>query len=176
MAGRHRLGESLNGTTTCDITTRGACVMRPPDDTVTEHATALTHAVADAIEPTLVLAQVTPSQFDILAAISRPQPPSQAEVCAQLHLSPASLSEALQPLLDRQLVQRTGDTQDRRVKRLRLSAQGERLVRQVLRVVREVERLATSDLPPEDVAITIRTLRRMNENLLIAVETAPSEG
>jgi DNA-binding MarR family transcriptional regulator len=149
--------------------------MRTPDDSVTEHATALTHAVSDAIEPTLVLAQVTASQFDILAAISRPQPPSQAEVCAQLHLSPASLSEALQPLLERQLLQRTPDSNDRRVKRLRLTAHGDRLVRQVLRLVREVERLATSGLPPEDVAITIRTLRRMNENLLSAVETASSE-
>jgi DNA-binding MarR family transcriptional regulator len=88
---------------------------------------------------------LTSGQYSLLMSLNRPQPPSIGAVAAVLAMDRTTLTAALKPLLRRGLVSVTVDADDRRSRRLALTAAGRALLARALPVWRrthaEIDRL-----------------------------------
>ena len=71
---------------------------------------------------------LTNGQFSLLMSLNRPQPPSMAPVAELLAIDRTTLTAALKPLQRRGLVEVSIDPQDRRGRRLALTAEGRALL------------------------------------------------
>jgi DNA-binding MarR family transcriptional regulator len=80
----------------------------------------------DALRPL----DLTNGQFSLLMSLNRPQPPAMKEVASLLAMDRTTLTAALKPLERRGLVTVTQDQEDKRGRRLSLTAAGHRLLAQ----------------------------------------------
>jgi DNA-binding MarR family transcriptional regulator len=78
----------------------------------------------DALRPL----DLTNGQFSLLMSLNRPQPPAMKEVASLLAMDRTTLTAALKPLERRGLVTVTQDQEDKRGRRLSLTAAGHRLL------------------------------------------------
>ena len=67
---------------------------------------------------------LTNGQFSLLISLNRPEPPSMGPVASLLAMDRTTLTAALKPLQRRGLVRVTPDPNDRRGRRLQLTAKG----------------------------------------------------
>jgi len=77
---------------------------------------------------------LTNGQFSLLAALNRPAPPALGTVARDLGMDRTSLTATLKPLERRGLLTSRTDPDDRRGRRLRLTAKGRRLLARALPV------------------------------------------
>lgn len=75
---------------------------------------------------------LTNGQFSLLAALNRPAPPTLGAVARDLAMDRTSLTATLKPLERRRLVTSRVDPEDRRGRRLRLTAKGRGLLARAL--------------------------------------------
>ena len=75
---------------------------------------------------------LTNGQFSLMMSLNRPDPPSMSAVAAVLAMDRTTLTAALKPLERRGLVEAFADPGDRRLKRVRLTAEGGRLLAEAL--------------------------------------------
>lgn len=68
---------------------------------------------------------LTNGQFSLLMSLNRPQPPSMRSVADLLAMDRTTLTAALKPLQRRGLVAVVNDDKDRRIRRMRLTEEGE---------------------------------------------------
>lgn len=80
----------------------------------------------DALRPL----DLTNGQFSLLMSLNRPHPPAMKEVASLLAMDRTTLTAALKPLERRGLVTITQDQEDKRGRRLNLTASGHRLLAQ----------------------------------------------
>jgi DNA-binding MarR family transcriptional regulator len=78
----------------------------------------------DALRPL----DLTNGQFSLLMSLNRPHPPAMKEVASLLAMDRTTLTAALKPLERRGLVTITQDQDDKRGRRLSLTASGHRLL------------------------------------------------
>ncbi len=78
----------------------------------------------DALRP----AGLTSGQFSLLMSLNRPEPPTISMVAATLAMDRTTLTANLKPIERRGLVSLAVDPQDRRSRRLALTAEGERVL------------------------------------------------
>src|SRR6476646_4586062 len=71
---------------------------------------------------------LTQGQFSLLMSLNRPEPPSIGSVAALLAMDRTTLTAALKPLERRELVKVSADKEDRRSRRLAITAAGRRLL------------------------------------------------
>jgi DNA-binding MarR family transcriptional regulator len=71
---------------------------------------------------------LTNGQFSLLMSLNRPEPPDMASVASLLAMDRTTLTAALKPLERRGLLNVTADATDRRVRRLKLTAEGMNLL------------------------------------------------
>ena len=71
---------------------------------------------------------MTNGQFSLMMSLNRPDPPTVGAVAALLAMDRTTLTAALKPLDRRDLVEIFVDPGDRRQRRIRLTADGERLL------------------------------------------------
>jgi DNA-binding MarR family transcriptional regulator len=71
---------------------------------------------------------LTQGQFSLLMSLNRPEPPSIGSVAALLAMDRTTLTAALKPLERRELVKVSTDKEDRRSRRLAITAAGRRLL------------------------------------------------
>ena len=71
---------------------------------------------------------LTQGQFSLLMSLNRPEPPSIGSVAALLAMDRTTLTAALKPLERRDLVKVSIDKEDRRSRRLAITAAGRRLL------------------------------------------------
>jgi DNA-binding MarR family transcriptional regulator len=71
---------------------------------------------------------LTHGQFSLLMSLNRPEPPSIGSVAALLAMDRTTLTAALKPLERRELVKVSIDKEDRRSRRLAITATGRRLL------------------------------------------------
>lgn len=79
---------------------------------------------------------LTSGQFSLLMALNRPQPPRVGEVSAVLAMDRTTLTANLKPLERRGLVAIAADPDDKRIRRLSLTAAGRALLTSALPVWR----------------------------------------
>lgn len=90
-------------------------------------------------------AQLTNGQFSLLMALNRPDAPNLADVASLLGMDRTTLTAALKPLARRGLVTIAVDPDDRRSRRLFLSARGRSALASALPIWKEAQaRMARS--------------------------------
>lgn len=105
----------------------------------------------DALRP----AGLTSGQFSLLMSLNRPQPPSIGAVADLLAMDRTTLTANLKPLEKRGLVQVMVDPDDRRARRVSLTAPGRTALRSALPIWRRTHKEIDREISPA----TATTLR-----------------
>lgn len=111
-------------------------------------------------------------QFWIAITIGEHRGLSQAELAARLRVDAPTASRAIAGLVTRGLVRAGEDPADRRRTRLVLTAAGERLVRELAPIAREVREAVIAGMSDPEVAALQSGLQRVLRNLE-QLETVP---
>jgi DNA-binding MarR family transcriptional regulator len=96
------------------------------------HAQRTARALARRFDEALRPVQLTNGQFSLLMSLNRPEPPTMGPVAALLAMDQTTLTAALKPLERRGLVDVTPNPADRRERLLRLTTEGQALLRQAV--------------------------------------------
>lgn len=92
------------------------------------HAQRAARALARRFDEELKPFGVTNGQFSLLMSLNRPEPPPMGPVADLLAMDQTTLTAALKPLERRGLVERMPHPKDRRMRLLRLTAEGMRVL------------------------------------------------
>jgi MarR family transcriptional regulator for hemolysin len=104
---------------------------------------------------------ITRAQWAVIARLDRSEGLKQAELAEMLDLQPITLTRLLDRLCDNGLIERRADPQDRRAKRLYLTAAARPLLE-------HLDRLAEELLATALAGIDSKTVKVMQDNLSIA--------
>lgn len=140
--------------------------MRNVSDTLAGQAGLLVELLTASMGPELEKAGLTLSSFELLSAVhASGGKASQAEIARRLGITPPSLSEAVQFAARQGFVEQVADTEDRRLKRLRLTTSGRKAVHVVTVAIRETEESVLSQTDPGRLEEALKLLREVNRNL-----------
>lgn len=125
------------------------------------HVQRTARALARRFDTALRPLDLTNGQFSLMMSLNRPDPAGMSEVAALLAMDRTTLTAALKPLERRSLVDVTADETDRRSRLLKLTRDGQALLKRALPIWRRVHteldrQLAGQD--PGDVRTALRTL------------------
>jgi DNA-binding MarR family transcriptional regulator len=105
-----------------------ATTLRVRDSCLCLHVQRAARALARRFDEALRTAGLTNQQFSLLMSLNRPEPPGMAAVAELLAMDRTTLTAALKPLERRGLVKIAVDPEDRRGRKLHLTAQGKKLL------------------------------------------------
>ena len=108
-------------------------------------ARALARRFDEALDPV----GLTNGQFSLLMSLNRPEPPAIASVAALLAMDRTTLTAALKPLVRRGLVRIAVDPQDRRARRLILTAKGMALLTRAMPIWTSLHKEIENTFPDE---------------------------
>ncbi len=125
------------------------------------HVQRAARALARRFDEALRPLDLTQGQFSLLTSLNRPEPPNVGSVAALLAMDRTTLTANLKPLERRGLVKIAVDKEDKRGRRLMITAAGRALVRKAYpvweRTHAETERLFTG-ISPDDLRTALRAL------------------
>lgn len=105
------------------------------------------------------------------AGAARPLPGlKQTELAEMLDLQPITLTRLLDRLCDNGLIERRADPDDRRAKRLYLTAAARPLLERLSDLGEELMSGALAGLAPEDIALLVSKLAVVKDNLRQAIQ------
>ncbi|MBP1885371.1 MarR family winged helix-turn-helix transcriptional regulator [Sinorhizobium mexicanum] len=107
------------------------------DNCLCLHIQRAARALARRFDEALRPLDITNGQFSLLMSLNRPEPPSISMVASLLAMDRTTLTAALKPLERRGLIDVLVDPEDRRLRRLRLTAEGERLLAEAVPIWKE---------------------------------------
>ena len=140
-------------------------------DSLAAQAGLLVELMTSVLEPELRAAGISLSTFDLLSAVQASGSATQADVARRLGVTPPTLSESVRAAVQRGLLEQLADAADARLKRLRLTAEGERVLRLVLAGVARAEESMLRGLDDEDVATAREVLRLAIRNLARSLQS-----
>lgn len=106
---------------------------------------------------------LTFSQINILMRLMHGETLGVSDIAAQLGITNAAASQAVERLVQMGFVERREDPADRRAKRLKLTAEGQALIQQSIEArMRWIEQMAAS-LTPEQAQMVIEALTLLTE-------------
>ena len=111
-------------------------------------------------------AGVTRSQAWVLAYLSRKDGMPQSELAAQLDLGKVALGGLIDRLENVHLVERRADADDRRVKRIFLTAEGMKVVNKMRQISAPTNAEILKGISSNDLRSAAKTLRAIKANLL----------
>ena len=91
--------------------------------------------------------------------------PSQRELAASMHLSPATVTATLKLLERGGYVRRIADDKDQRINRVALTESGEALMREGMRRMDALDNMMLEGLSREEQEMLCRSLSKMRDNL-----------
>ncbi len=103
-------------------------------------------AVRGCVEVALEQFDLTPNQFLMLLRLSHREGLSAAELARGIGVRPQSLTEIINPLAEKGLIDREESPEHRRVLRITLTASGRRLLARARRVGQQLEKELVADL------------------------------
>jgi DNA-binding MarR family transcriptional regulator len=125
------------------------------------HVQRAARALARRFDEALRPLELTQGQFSLLTSLNRPEPPSIGNVAALLAMDRTTLTANLKPLERRGLVKIAVDKQDKRSRRLTITAAGRALVRKAypvwVKAHAETERLIAG-ISADDLRGALRAL------------------
>ena len=135
-------------------------------ETLSGQATLLGELIAQSIQPTLELLQVSFSTFELLSAVyaSGPETP-QAEIARRLGITAPSLTEAVIGAVKSGLVTQHDAPHDARSKTLQLTEKGKKVLQEILKSVNEAEESLVKGIQPQDLKVAVTVLKTANRNL-----------
>ena len=125
------------------------------------HVQRAARTLARRFDDALRLFELTNGQFSLMMSLNRPEPPPMAAVASLLAMDRTTLTAALKPLERRRLVKVTAEPEDRRSRRIALTAEGQRLLARAVPVWERVHLEVEGLLPegdPERLRKNLRTL------------------
>jgi DNA-binding MarR family transcriptional regulator len=102
----------------------------------------------------------------VLSALWDQEGINQSELAEQLHVQPATITNALQRMERAGLVERRHDTEDRRVSRVYLTDAGRDIREAVEAIWAELEERAFAGLSPEEIEVFRRLMAQVYDNLI----------
>ncbi len=126
------------------------------------HVRRAARAVARLYDEALRPVDLTNGQFSLLMSLNRPEPPTMGQVSAVLAMDRTTLTANLKPLERRGLVEVTVDSNDRRSRRMSLTAEGRRTLAAAMPIWRETQLAAERLLGGSDVDRLRRDLRSLS--------------
>lgn len=113
---------------------------------------------------------ITRSQWWVLAFLSRRDGMTQTALAADLDLTKVAVGGLLERMDAAGLIQRRVDEADGRIRRVYLTREGNRLVRDIRCQVEQIEKEILGRNSEEELQVTVRALHRMKEILLKKIE------
>ena len=110
------------------------------------HAQRAARALARRFDEAFRPLDLTSGQFSLLMSLNRPEPPTLGSVAAVLAMDRTTLTAALKPLVRRKLVKIAVDKEDRRSRRLTLTAAGRALLAKAFPIWTEKHAALDKDL------------------------------
>jgi DNA-binding MarR family transcriptional regulator len=110
-------------------------------------------------------AGVTRGQWHVLRVLWETDGLTQRELSARVGIMEPTAVVALNGMERAGLIRRKRCSRDRRKMHVFVSAKGRRLRDQLMPLARQVNEIASADIPDEDLEVFRRTLRRLIENL-----------
>ncbi|WP_079911155.1 MarR family winged helix-turn-helix transcriptional regulator [Paenibacillus sp. 32352] len=108
---------------------------------------------------------VTNSQLGVLMMLWEQDGLTQTDIQKMLGIQPASMTHLIKGLENKQLVTRSGDPSDSRVKRLYITPQGRALEKPCMAIVIEGEEKMRGGFSPDEIKILRVWIQRMMGNL-----------
>lgn len=109
--------------------------------------------------------RVTRSQAWALAFLSRRDGLTQSDLADDMSLGKVTLSGLIDRLEDVAMVERRPDPSDRRIKRIFITKEGRRVIKEMRQLTLECNDKMLEGLDAEEVLNTVETLRKLNRNL-----------
>lgn len=134
-------------------------------ESVTSQAAILSETVAAHLEKTLRKSGLTIGAFELLSSVKGSPSATQAELAANLGITPSSFCEAVRSALGKGLVEQETSATDRRVRRVRLTRKGAKALDEALRTLEDAESAATQGIPAARLATALEVLRQATRNL-----------
>jgi len=104
--------------------------------------------------------------FGILFRLMKQGAMTQVEIAQLLMRDKTTITRRIDGLVKKGFVERAPDPADRRCFRVGLTTEGELALEVMIPLVRDFQQEVLSDIPDEEKAITIRTLKSISERLL----------
>ncbi len=118
-------------------------------------------AVRSQLEARLRDLQMTGIQYTVLSIVDAREDTSSAELSRRFFVTAQTMNEVINGLVQRNLIARKEDPANRRILRLKLTAQGRKLLARCDAVVDELEAEAFGWIAPEDYAELRTVLRKL---------------
>lgn len=129
-------------------------------------------SMAKFVERSVAALEIGLSDFMILEALLHKGPLTMSELCEAALITNASMTAAIDRLEEREFVERATSKEDRRVRRVQLTAQGTALIKRLYaRHERDLEEVMSGILPAQR-----SELRRALKNLGLAAQARSSGG
>lgn len=123
------------------------------------------HAVERAIAVALTPLDLKPAQLDVLMNLHRHPGMSQHDLARKLLVGRSNITMLLPQMEKRNLLKREGDAKDKRVLRLTLTEQGEKLLAKALKIHMALIEKAMSQSTPAECDMIGEQMRRVAEVL-----------
>jgi len=140
-------------------------VERGLSDSVTSQAAILSEAVAAHLEKTLKKSGLSMGAFELLSAVRGSPNSTQAELAANLGITPSSFCEAVRSASNRGLVGQETSSKDRRVRRVVLTKKGAKALDAAIHALSEAEGIATRGIHESRLRAALEVLREASRNL-----------
>jgi DNA-binding MarR family transcriptional regulator len=125
------------------------------------HAQRAARGLARRFDEALRPLGLTNGQFSLMMSLNRPDPPGMGTVAALLAMDRTTLTAALKPLERRGLVETAADAKDRRSRLLKLTREGQLLLKKAVpiwkRTHADLDRIL-AEHNPKDLRTALRTL------------------
>lgn len=132
---------------------------------VTGQAAVLSELVAAHLETTLKKTGLSMGAFELLSAVKGSPSVPQAELAANLGITPSSFCEAVRTAMRKGLVEQEGSDTDRRAKRIVMTRKGSRALEEALTALQAAEGRATEGIADSRLAAAVEVLRQASKNL-----------
>jgi len=109
---------------------------------------------------------LTAQDFGILFRLLKQESMTQVEIAALMMRDKTTITRRIDGLVKKGLVERNPDPEDRRYFRISLTADGNTALQVMIPLVRDFQQEVLSDIPDEEKAITIRTLKHISDKLI----------
>ncbi|NOR72518.1 MAG: MarR family transcriptional regulator [Mariprofundaceae bacterium] len=110
--------------------------------------------------------QLAAQDFGILFRLLKQGAMRQVEITTLMMRDKSTITRRIDGLVKKQLVERNPDPDDRRYFRIGLTATGHQALEVMIPLVRDFQQEVLSDIPDEEKAITIRTLKYISDKLV----------
>lgn len=121
--------------------------------------------LATALARALCPYDVTPQQWAVLLVLWEEEGQSQQQIAERTFRDPPGTARIVDRLQRKGLVVRVPDPADRRVQRIHLTDQGRDVQKKLVPLARQVLERGLQGISEEDLAVVLRTLKRVDSNL-----------